>query len=94
MHGAVGIHSGLVVGCVIIPGDAEHFTQIVIEVGKGGVGIHFELEFDVTVAVDKDKGWFDVEGTKVDGFTDFDQVGQRYATLREIESQTGYCQHK
>ena len=94
MHGAVGIHSGLVVGCIVVPGDAEHFTQIVIEIGKGGVGIHFELEFDVTVTVDKDKGWFDVEGTKVDSFANLDQVGQRYATLSEMESQTGCCKYK
>ena len=75
MHGTVSVHALLIVGCIVIPGDTKLFAKIVVQVCKGRVGVHFELKLDVTIIVDKDEGRFDVKGTKVDAFANFDQIG-------------------
>mmetsp|Transcript_2483 Transcript_2483/g.4627 ORF Transcript_2483/g.4627 Transcript_2483/m.4627 type:complete len:200 (-) Transcript_2483:1956-2555(-) len=75
MHGTICVHTLLVVGCVVVPGNAQLLAKIIIQVGEGGVGVHLELELDVPVIVDEDKGRLDVKRTKVYAPSNLDQVG-------------------
>jgi len=72
MHGTVGIHALLVVGCIVIPGNAQLLAEIIVQVGKGRVGVHFELKLDMPIIVEKDEGRLDVKRTEVDAFANFD----------------------
>jgi hypothetical protein len=72
MHGTGSIHALLVVGCIIIPGNTQLLAEIIVQVGKGRVGVHFELKLDMPIIVKEDECRLDVKGTKVDAFANFD----------------------
>lgn len=83
MHSTVRVDTSLVVRCIIVPCNTEHFTKVVVQIGESRVGIHLKLKFDMTITVNEDKSWFDVKSTEINGLSDLDQVGERDATLKK-----------
>ena len=75
------VYTPSVLWCIVILGNTQLLAEIVVQVCKGRVGVHFKLKLDVTIIVNKDEGRLDVKGTKVDPFADFYQVGETDTSL-------------
>jgi hypothetical protein len=82
-----GVHATLCVGSVailwriVVPCNSKFLTQGIVEIRKGRGCINFELKLGMTIAINKDKSWLDVEGTEINVLNNLDHVTQCHTTL-------------